>query len=329
MKNLIAIVLLAFSLTQSGAQEYKFYPHYGHEYKVTARSGLNLRSKPNLSSPIITKVDYAETVKLEHKDDYGYALIDSIVTESSAKYYSKGFWIKVNHNGVSGFMNTAYLYPVYKNYGNYEIEKTMNQDYVLLKPGFGCRDNIVKGINDFIWYGLYQKGAEVSLKKIKFEFFRSDGEMSDLSVVAKDDKNLNYIIGSKKPLQVGPIVGKMNNHHFFKDEEVSDTLERVSFQNEYCQVKIKGIYHTWQSNKGRIEKYHKLYKVYAHLDGNTQLLNEMGYINWVGDIDQDGYMDYISTVGEKNARTYLYLSSERSKDQIVKPVGVYYSGYCC
>ena len=50
---------------------------------------------------------------------------------------------------------------------------------------------------------------------------------------------------------------------------------------------------------------------------------------WSGDLDGDGQQDYIIQFGDKDARTQLYLSKSAAKNQLVRPVAVYYSGYCC
>jgi len=153
--------------------------------------------------------------------------------------------------------------------------------------------------------------------------------MSDLGIVVKNDKHLLYIIGSKKALPEGVIESKFTHHHFVNDTAPADTLERERFENDFLEVKEKGSLREWKSGKETIRKYYWDQSIYAKHNDKIQWISDESYIDWVGDLDQDGIMDYIVTHGEKNAMTILYLSSGRRDEEIVRPVAIYYSGYCC
>lgn len=324
----LTTLLLFSSVLRS--QETAFHPVYGHTYKVIAISGLKLRSKPSVRSEIIKKIPFGKNVRLVHKDDYGYEVLDSIITKSNSKYYAQGFWVRITDGHHEGFLNTAYLYPVYgPHFMDEKLEKGANQDYVLLVPGSNCRGNIITHYHDLKWYGIYKTEIGNDIKPISFQYLRADGQMVDMSIVVNEDKDLKYIIGTKADLVEGYLEVGLENRNFYDREAGRDTIERIIYEDDYCLVKEKG-----QCNKreyqGNFEtRCHPLFSVYAKSKEQLQQISDVPMIDWVGDIDRDGRMDYIVTRGEVNSMTILFLSSERVGNELVRPVGIYYAGYCC
>ncbi len=331
MKKFKFILLIIIVSNTLFAQEFNFYPPMSKKYKVLAVSGLNLRAKPNVKSDIVKKIAYNDIVRLEHKDAYGSEKLDSMTTISGSTYYSQGFWIKVRHGKSLGFLNTAYLYPVYPEYriADEEFYDALNKDFVLLMPGYGCRDNLVEDYHGFHWYGYYKRDGKSYLKKVAFEYFRMDGEMADMSIAVKEDEGLKFIVGTKVEFLEQEIKSIHFNKNFHESAAPSDTLEKISYSDLHCEVHAKGHLRKLPTRDGERDYRYWTYKFYACHENEKQLLVEGAFVNWVGDLDQDGFMDYIITRGEKDARTILYLSSHRKENQIVAPVACFYSGYCC
>jgi len=289
----LLITLLSFSSVLL-SQETAFHPVHGHSYKVIAVSGLNLRSKPSVKSEIIKKIPFGENVRLVHKDDYGYEVLDSIITKSSSKYYAQGFWLKITDGHHEGFLNTAYLYPVY---GPHFVDEKL------------------------------EKGNDI--KPISFQYLKADGQMVDMSIVVNEDEDLKYIIGTKTDLVEGYLEVGLENHNFYDRKAVSDTLERIIYEDDYCLVKEKGQCYEREYQGNFETRCHPRFSVYAKSKEQLQQITDVPMIDWVGDIDRDGRMDYIVTRGEVNSMTILFLSSEREGNELVRPVGIYYAGYCC
>jgi len=107
---------------------------------VGAKSGLNLRSEPTLSSIIIKKIDLNERVIIE-----SISLKDTIANRS-------GNWVRIDHNETTGYLFDAYLNKFEIEFGeslfgnyikNYLIKKyNMENPKVINRPcngGKSCK----------------------------------------------------------------------------------------------------------------------------------------------------------------------------------------------
>lgn len=321
MNNLypLIICLLLVSVAYSQDNNKKYY-HNAYRNTVMAHSGLNIRKKANLKSEVLGKIPFGEKVQILHKDHYGYQKLNTVKTQMQT-FVVDGFWLKVKYKNTTGFVLSTFLHQPYR--FDYLIEYN---DYVLLQPGGGCSDNI-HNISSYNWFGLYEDEVGTSLKPISFEYYNVVDAMTFMKIVVKEDKDLRYIIGSKKQLK--PFIKK-------KKKAYADVFESNIYNNECDTTYILNDnliaeyeVENRESNYGLLTYYIKSDQKYYKLTPSGDVHKYTNVIHFVGDIDSDGVDDYICSIGEKPQHTFLFLSSASQSGQIVRDVAVFHATYCC
>jgi hypothetical protein len=328
MKNSINLILATFFIVLFSNQLFSQFEKTEidiNQNVVISPNGLSIRSQPNLKSKKLGVVPFGKKVNIEDSQNYGW---DTIGTydyiwggQTEGDYSITGHWVKARYKNIRGYVFSAYLY--YAHYSEYEsgLLKSLNKDFALFYPGMNCYANINFEPN-MNWYGLYQEKEKYYLKKTNIGFFRIYSDMLDFGITTSDNKNLLFIIGSKKPLKekstTVPEWG-INGYPLFQQEKSEGF---VALEKYGIAVKEDGPYGG--------------FSISLNMDSKTQLLNskemeisQVMSIQWVGDLDGDDQLDYIIHYGEKSGQTILYLSSEAEEGEIVKPVAAYFSGYCC
>ena len=104
-------------------------------------------------------------------------------------------------------------------------------------------------------------------------------------------------------------------------------LNHDDFQTNYNRGNFEDEFYTEQNENERLLILRK--------HGIKQILNE-GFgrqhpscLYFEGDLDGDGKNDYVISYGVKSSITILYLSSEANRNELIKAVSIFYSGYCC
>ena len=292
---------------------------------VIATSGLNIRSTASLTASIVGYVPFGAKLNIEDDIHYGKDTLASTYTihydgGESYEPILSGYWVKVRYKDLEGYVFSTYLF-----YDMPEEEEDFNQSYVLLFEGTDCYDN-VRYNKDWYWYGLYQEGSKAVLREVKLSFFTEETELGAfLGITTNKDQASVYIIGSEKPIQ-NRVLQSSNHIDYsqqFFDAEGEANVELLD-QAGLSIVRPKGEYE-WGFNL-----------IVKDEEGARQLLNpedsDFYYpsgIDWYGDLDGDGKMDYIIHYGEKVSQTILYLSSAAKEGELVHPVAAYFSGYCC
>jgi len=287
------------------------------DYFVISTSGLNLRSAPNIHSDILTTIPFGTKVKVISKESLGIDTLGSYQFKymDSQEFYTSdiiGNWLEVKHNNQLGYLFDAYLYRYFEDWATiqYANEPNLNEEYVLLFPGNWCNYNFWFDPS-FEWIGCYQVGEKFELKKLKLSFYKDwNGDWIDIGISTDDNIDLLFIIGSKSKFALGEVKGKYNMNWWTRDFEEYEHLEIRAGQN--CKKLIL-------TNTDKEQLLNAHHQDYYSPSG----------ILWEGDLDNDGQLDYIIHYGEKSGKTYLYLSSEAERNQIVKPVALFFSGYCC
>ena len=282
---------------------------------VIAVPGLNMRSQPSVTGEIVTVIPFGEMVDMydgpsHGEDTIGFHELYLYGSDQQNIYPVIGEWVKVRYKDYEGFVFNPYLYAAWA-LNRVKYPGQMNQDYFLLFPRMHCFYNFWYHPEAY-WYGVYEKGGNVFLKKIKISFFQAFyNDFSGLGICADHNKGLLFIIGSKKKIEEKKLFKKhtekrwTNNFDEFANFEI-DTLERG----------IKLILTAGDKKQNLTPKTRNGYMYPS-------------YLLWEGDIDGDDENDYVIHYGEKSSQTILYLSSESGENEIVKPVAVFFSGYCC
>lgn len=284
-------------------------------YTVISTNGVNLRDTPSLKGNKISSIPFGEIVKVIDNQSYGIDTIGSKifycnVDSSSCPIPIIGNWVKVSFNNKIGFLYDAYIYE-YTDYIHRSISNTsnFNKDFVLLFHGSWCNYNYWYDSN-LNWYGMYSKNSKFYLKKIDVSFYRDRvNELTDMGISSNENKNLLFIIGSKNELKTDLRNG-MYSRSFFSNNF-----------NNFAELD-----YSMEENKPILE---------LNIGKKAQKMNEIddytlypSGVIWKGDIDGDNKNDYIIHYGEKEGRSILYLST-RLNNELIKPVSIFYSGYCC
>ena len=323
--NLILVVLLIVLLYHPSFGQFEEMKVDVDQNVVISPNGLSIRSKPSLESQKLSVVPFGQKVKIENNESYGWDTIGTYHYAWGGKKDNQqpisGQWVKAKYKKIEGFMFNAYL-----GHGSYDFVpleskylKNINSDYSLLFPGMNCVTNI--NLNPKMkWYGVYEENGKYILRKANVGFYRIFGDLLDFGITTSNNKNLAFIIGSKKKLKVKPLKGKFYKefgYNFFKKSK-----------EDIAELKKYGI-----EMMGKNE-----YSIKLNLkqDSKSQILNpddlEMSFavsLIWAGDLDGDNKLDFIFHFGEKSGQTILFLSTESKDGDIVKPVAAYFSGYCC
>ncbi|MFK8101585.1 MAG: SH3 domain-containing protein [Saprospiraceae bacterium] len=292
---------------------------------VIATSGLNMRNAPSLTANIVGYVPFAANLEIVDDLAYGKDTLSSAYTihyETGEAYEANlaGYWVKAKYKNLEGYVFSSYLF-----YDLSEREDSLNEAYILLFEGTDCYDN-VRYNKDWYWYGLYEEGNRSVLRAVELSFFAEETELGVfLGIATNLDQASVYLIGSENPLPQRVLKNATHvdySQQFFDRENVAN-LELL----EAAGLAIV-------QPKGENEWGFSL--IVKDETGARQLLNpedsDFYYpsgIDWYGDLDGDGKMDYIIHYGEEMSQTVLYLSSKAKPGALVHPVAAYFSGYCC
>ncbi len=288
---------------------------------VIAVSGLNLRTKPYSAGKIINKIPFGDQVEIIEDAP----MVPDTLTSDYKYYYGQssysprlsGNWVKVRYDGEEGYVFSAYLFY------DWNYDNTFNKQTALLFEGSNCYENLHYR-PDWHWYGVYQEGSATVLKKVKLSFFTEETELGAfLSIVTDIDAPSMFLFGTPYAYQSDRLLFSeylgYEQPIYIGDSTNVELLEKASLE-------IKQI----SNNRYDTELYAVGRKgIRQKLSGAQTEFGPMTNLLWYGDLDGDGKMDYIIDFGEKAAHTVLFLSGKSEQGQLVKPVGVYYSGYCC
>ena len=312
--------LLVFITCITFAEAQSPYRHIPFMNKVIAKSGLNLRSAPNTKSDVVQRLPFGALVDISQDDDYGYDTLEVIKTEVNT-FTICGYWIKVNYKGKTGYINNAYLHLNDKRWtpDNGEL---YNNSTIFLEYQKTCNINS-HPITPYQWYGYYSDDCE--LRPIKLQYGRNVSDMTDFYIIVEEDEGLDWVVGSKDPLPTGSLDYLVRDFTFKESIPYdTNTEEFTAYSEPYFDVLYAKLGENHHSFDLRVK-----HGLESQLIMDARQDGDLKGIRWMGDLDQDGRMDYILKYGEKDSRTLLYLSSKRISQRLLLPVGCFYGGYCC
>ena len=318
MKAIPFIFLLAVLMSFSPNKNYTESTDLEYNWIVISTGGVEIKESPDPNSKTIAMADFLDTLtairgSYNVHDTLRFTLYSYYNEEEEIREtWMKAAWVKVKHEEVSGFVLNSHLKGHNPRYRS-EKRELLDYRYGLTLPGYTCFENIHPNKN-MKWYGLYRYKLGYKIKEVEIDYHT--GNMSYLTTT-NQDRDLIFLLGS-------------SNDRLIPGEVEGDRWKYSCFNHQYA---------TPPNNKyGNIElrEEGRNFRLYLKENGKEQLLNPEAldvsyprFVFWVGDIDRDGAKDYIIHYGEKNSSTVLYLSSAAGEGEIVRPVAIYKSGYCC
>lgn len=315
-------LLLVTTLAQSPVHQEPDTKVNPERNMVISTTGLNIREKPDRKSKRVAVIPFGHRVTVLDTISYG---VDTVGTHRFYDWEGKiydvqlhGRWVKVSYKGVEGYVIDGFLTvpPVES-----ENMRTYGK-YALQYAGTTCFENQPLD-SRYTWWGVYDTPAGYELRKVELSYFVFAIEefegMLEHSVSAGDNKDLRFLLGSTEQVFKEGIL-PVERHQW------------VSYQ-----------WTEWESAPELFWKTHRIKLIRnqgetlleLHREGRKQIINkglhmeEPYSISWTGDLDGDGKEDYIIGGGEKSIHIVLFLSSEARGQEIVRPVAVYYNGFCC
>ena len=301
------------------------YPEPKRAIRVIAIPGLNMRDEPDLTSKKIAYLPYGTEVKILEK----YTLQDDLVDLGVCNFFNKkdskhpdpnihinGIWVKVEYEGKAGYVFSAYIFG--------ETDRTVNyykieDEYVLLYEGDHCDDNYQYN-KDWFYYGCYRSDEDgsVCFEPIELSYFVVKSDFTGICIVANQYKSSEFIIGSKHPLSENSFEATLGRYNGMDREEkidssVFDLVAKGYRETEELVLKRDGLRQVLNPWTNQLKEEY----------------NNFNDVIFSGDIDQDGKDDYIIQFGSKYGQTVLFISSLARSGEIVRPVSIWYSGYCC
>ncbi len=289
-------------------------------YVVIAKSGLFLRKSPGRKGEVVTKLPYFSELEVLSTKSFlsEEVLIEGRRNRSNNDVNFRGDWVKVKYENLEGYVHNAYIISKRSEYDRQK--KILYQEIDFALPGSSCSFNFHPNPN-LQWYGIYSRGSGYERVPITLEYQIWPGNnMTPILTLVDSSDNLVFCFATDYTLGRGPVEG-------------SQEYNGLDFDIENYDAKLNELGITYKSIEGEEGNHYTIHKNGIHQLLNTdQIESEYNYIttiDWVGDIDDDGIVDYVITYGIKGGRTVLYLSSEATAEQIVAPVAVYLRDYCC
>ncbi len=293
--------------------------------KITAKSGLVLRSKPSTNSEKITVIPYGEKVTV----GYNYELEESVIIEGR-----KGVWVKTYYQGHKGFVFDGFLnktpeyilllqdYPI-------EWEKQTSTVPVALTP-------VMPELQRWDIYDIEEvpmlenkwivNGTEQTSKMPDYKSFRAvpffitglpTGKRRVRAICSQRkespvypgqqetfiDGNKNYIIyatGTVKPHQHDP-------NHLYDFYRLLDYKLFLMLKDDEDKEQTQILY------QGK--------NIPSSMEGNLDISS----LHWVGDLDDDKIPDIIISI---QGYYMMYLSSEADEGYMLKLVHAYLQPGC-
>lgn len=146
MKKMILLLLLFFTIKLT-AQERTMY--------VVAKTGLNIREKPEVNAKVLDKIPYATKIVWQESGENAKKIITEGLT---------GYWRKVTYNDKTGYIIDSYLFPAVPPAAG---TKTLKDYLAQISVLFGDNLVVTKGAMENVEEGgsqlskqLYKNGAE-------------------------------------------------------------------------------------------------------------------------------------------------------------------------
>ena len=268
-----------------------------------AASALNLREQPHANAPILTVVEYGEAVNVSNAGP------QEVIPHS-------GKWVEVKYGSYYGYMHSDYL----------------TTGYELLMP-WAPAPAYLPNLN---WYAVFSTDGGDSLRRVELQI--EDGpDMGKFATVKGPYKyDAFMIIGSIQPLPEGQVGS--NPDLCPETEALYPGMSRPIYWTDptaiqQYQLNVYGTYTTTPEGYPMYQDYRiqaSCYSFNTHSSCDQILFTvpqeqafwEPIYLLWEGDLNQDGWPDFILMDNQSDfSGTYnLYLGQTPEAGKVVRKV---------
>jgi hypothetical protein len=323
-----------------GAEGFPHVPIARGSAKVISIEGLSLREKPEMQARRLTVMPFGAAVKVM---DTLLAVEDSLPPlfvwegyhgeEELNPVPRVGFWVKVSYQGQVGYAFDIYLLSqdeIYETESRSILkEHGFNQDFVLLVPGETCLNNMADNAK-YTWFGIYQFGSQCQVRPVRLRqhmrrYATGAAIYRRLVSLADENKELLYIVGARGSFET-QIALVRAFHSDATIEAYSHTASR------WKQSRDLGIEYSCDSAMQGDCQGPTVYRQGRQtqvLDAPDPYPDYYPTLELAADFDGDGKLDFIIYYGETSSCTILYLSRYARKGELLRPVAIFLSGYCC
>ena len=293
------------------------------EAVILALSGLKLRNEPSFSSKTIAIIPFAQKVTFSAPNEF--TVYDWQFDADSIR----GFFQKVNWDGKSGYVFSAYL--------GTNIIKMEKPFYVLDEYGAWCwDDSYISPAHQY--YGVYpnKDSTQLTVKKRNPIFYtRYDDNFATIGMTFKQKQPSLFAFASKEPFEERSFaVNKTQTNMKYDWETQQSNTEKIKIPGTDWELRCKNI-ETKPTNGNPPYKNPTLIIQDEKSGKWNYLVDENTFYNnirllWVGDMDGDGVNDFMLNVSsDHSGGMMLFLSKNPGKWRFVKLAGLYFWGDCC
>jgi hypothetical protein len=264
-------------------------------FEVKAKSGVILRSEPTTKSAKLAKIPFAKVVS-------GCELVTPVSDNINGK---SGQWIKVVHNGTSGYVFDAFL-------SRFESHDIIFPGYFLERPASSATYIAFKLDKD----GLYTVPMAISSMVTEGVVSHDKMQKAGILFMVKGIRNQGRLYGqyftdeTAKALYPGQILEIDGNEMVYADGAVFEDRGMITIEDYTLNlVEISG---------GDIQPSKRLFKAPFDIELS---MSEMPVVRYIGDLDGDGEFDLLIqyTLGEEDCFDLL-LSGVAEKNHALRLV---------
>lgn len=287
------------------------------DHIVLKENGINLMEKPNDSSKVLKHLPFGTIIKCwpySGTFKYEFGIPDTIENIS-------GYWLRTLFDNLTGYVFSPY---VYINNEWLKVDTVINESTIRLASEGYFRGNINYNPHLF-WYGLYRDSTGFYLKPVKVHIAHSHIDQNQfltyqpceeegIWLETDNKKESIFLIGVGKEWKEGRMY---NSETIFNEKVIFNNDDgflypereiRMWYGTSYIifkaydslivdsQCNIKKMYQLEfiRSDHKRTDKINLNKYLNINGPGNYYSEHQSPKIHWVGDINQDGDLDFIT-----------------------------------
>jgi hypothetical protein len=288
---------------------------------VIAFSGLKIRKTPSFDGKILGIAPFGSKVEPFEPNFNPRTLV---YTQDNIS----GHWERIRYAKLEGYVFSAFL-------GD-EIMKIKDKYTLILEDEAACWNDCYASLSSTYNYYAVLMNKDSSNSELK-KFTPSFYNQGAISMSCPDKRTSRFILITKDEIVEGPIAasqkramvcGKMQKNSY---NESPYKTQKVKIPETSWVLECQEIFNKkWNSTQSILFLKDTKTGIKQQLSAQSENCKEAVLI-WCGDLDRDGIMDFMLSMGdgEESSGIYLFLSQDAPQGKLVKPAGHYHHYDCC